>query len=285
MSDFEENTVKESLFSNESFFLDEKTEISELTEFTKIYRVSPISKKRSPFKKLKFKDFKSNPVLRGMLRALPIVFAFIPLGFVYGLMAFEAALPFWFAVGLSLVVFAGSSQYVAVGLLAAGQPFLAIISTTFIINLRHVLYSTAISKFLRTFNPFSKTIYSCLLTDEAFAVQSHVFTNELQTETEALSFMITHQMGWVLGSVLGFFLGQKVGDLKQWGFDYALAAMFISLIVIQLKNRVMIFLCVLSGALSLGLSLFGGKTLSVVFSTLITASLGMVWELTTPQSS
>ena len=87
--------------------------------------------------------------LQGMVKALPIVFGYIPIGFAYGVLAQQAGLSTLNILLMSIIVYAGSSQFIAVGLFAAAVPGLTIILTTFVVNLRHMLFSAALSPYLK----------------------------------------------------------------------------------------------------------------------------------------
>ena len=84
-------------------------------------------------------------ILSGMWQALPIVLGYVPVGFAYGVLALKAGLPAIPAALMSMIVFAGSAQFIAVGLLAVDAPALTVILTTFVVNLRHLLMSAAMA--------------------------------------------------------------------------------------------------------------------------------------------
>ena len=83
-------------------------------------------------------------LFRGMTKALPIALGYIPIGFAYGVLAQQAGLSTINTLLMSVIVYAGSSQLIAVGLFAATVPGLTIILTTFVVNLRHMLFSAAL---------------------------------------------------------------------------------------------------------------------------------------------
>ncbi len=83
------------------------------------------------------------PWLQGMVQAVPIVLGYIPVGFAYGVLAQKAGLSAFNTLLMSIIVYAGSAQLIAVGLVSSGLAPLSIIITTFIVNLRHMLMSAA----------------------------------------------------------------------------------------------------------------------------------------------
>ena len=91
--------------------------------------------------------------LSGFSQATPIWLGYISVGFAYGVLAQKAGLSMLNAILMSVIVYAGSAQLIAVGLFAAGAPAASIILTTFVVNLRHILMSAAVSTHLKGREP------------------------------------------------------------------------------------------------------------------------------------
>src|SRR5689334_12770647 len=88
----------------------------------------------------------SGQILRnGLTAAWPICLGFLPIGLSLGVLAQKAGLLPWQVAAMSFLVFAGGSQFIAVGMLAAGASVVTIIGTTFLVNLRHLLMSSALA--------------------------------------------------------------------------------------------------------------------------------------------
>jgi predicted branched-subunit amino acid permease len=77
----------------------------------------------------------------GMVETLPLVIAAFPFGIVFGALAQSTGLGFAVTLGMSAIVFAGASQFIAITLLAAATAFPVIVLTVFVVNLRQMLYS------------------------------------------------------------------------------------------------------------------------------------------------
>ena len=86
-------------------------------------------------------DARRREFLAGVKAELPILLGVSPFGMIYGVLALSAGLPAALAFAMSWVVFAGSAQFVGAQLIGAGAPGIVILVTTFIVNLRNVLYS------------------------------------------------------------------------------------------------------------------------------------------------
>lgn len=84
--------------------------------------------------------------LSGMKKALPVAFGYIPIAITYGILAENTGIPAYITVLMSVVVFAGASQFVALNLIALGLGSWEIISTTFVVNFRHFLMSASLSQ-------------------------------------------------------------------------------------------------------------------------------------------
>ncbi len=212
----------------------------------------------------------------GLSQATPIALGYIPIGFAYGVLASKAGLSAPNTLLMSVIVFAGSAQLIAVGLFEAGVPALSILLTTFVVNLRHLLMSAALSPYLKGWRKSELAPFSFELTDETFAVHSLRFASGRDGKLESFIINVVAQCAWVLGSFLGMVAGQLIQDVRPLALDYALPAMFIALLVMQLKNRIYLGMAILAGGLSVGLQLIGFDQWNVIVATLIAATVG-VW--------
>jgi 4-azaleucine resistance transporter AzlC len=227
-----------------------------------------------------------HPLRTAWLVSLPVVFGYLPIGFAYGLLAIQAGLSALNAVLMSVIVYAGSAQLIAVSLLAAGAPPLSIVGTTFIVNLRHLLMSAALAPYLRAWRGRALAIFAYELTDESFAIHATRFAQGHTRPPETLAINLIAQSAWVLGTLMGVLAGSMVTDVSRFGLDYALVAMFIALLVFQIKERRLLVVALLSGSLSILLLLAGASQWNVILATLITATLALGVETwTRPASS
>ncbi|EKD39218.1 MAG: branched chain amino acid ABC transporter permease [uncultured bacterium] len=215
----------------------------------------------------------------GVRRALPIVLGYVPIGFAYGVLAGKSGLSDANILLMSLIVFAGSSQFIAVGLFAAGTGPAAVILTTFVVNLRHMLMAASLAPFLSGWKKRHLAWFSFELTDETFALHSTSAGKLAECRLEALSLNMTAQASWVAGTILGIVASGLIGDVKPLGLDYALAAMFIGLLVGQCENRVRVITAILSGGIATLLYLAGWHQFHIIVATVAGATLGLLGEL------
>lgn len=214
----------------------------------------------------------------GVVRAVPIVLGYIPIGFAYGVLAQQADLSIANTLLMSVLVYAGSSQLVAVGLFAQGVPALSIIMTTFVVNLRHMLFSAALSPYLKRWRKGELAAFAYELTDETFALHSVLFSQEVPPKPTVFAINVTAQLSWILGTALGIVAGRYVTDVRPLALDFTLPAMFIALLVIQLKGRVDGAVALCGGVGAVLLTLVGLDRWSVILATVIAATLGVVLE-------
>jgi len=226
-------------------------------------------------RKEKVKDTRSHVIfLRGAAAALPIVLGYLPVGFAFGVLAQEAGLSLFNTVLMSLMVFAGSAQLIAVGLIAASLSPLSIITTTFIVNLRHLLMSAALFPRISQWRKRELAGFAFELTDETFGLHATRFESQAVEKGEVFAINLTAHTAWIITSGLGALMGRKVSDIESLGLDYALPAMFIALLVMQVRMRTQAWAAILAGALSLGLLMLGFKQSHVILATVIGAILG-----------
>ncbi|HAS87990.1 MAG TPA: branched-chain amino acid ABC transporter permease [Desulfovibrio sp.] len=218
---------------------------------------------------------KPNSVLVSAFKqALPIILGYLPVGFAYGVLARKSGISIDNTVIMSLIVFAGSAQFIAVGLIASGASALSVIITTFIVNLRHMLMSAALSPYLKKWSKLEIAGFTFQLTDESFAVHSTRFANGDTHKSETFLINSIAQLAWVGGTVLGIFSSTLISDVKPMGLDYALPAMFIALLIFQIKDKSHVIVGLITGLLSTALALGGAGQWNVIIATLIGATLG-----------
>jgi 4-azaleucine resistance transporter AzlC len=222
---------------------------------------------------------------RGLSAAAPIVLGYLPIGFAYGVLASKAGLSPHSAVLMSVLVYAGASQFIAAGLFAAGALPLTIIATTFLVNLRHALMSASLAPHLHSWRRRTLGAFAYQLTDETFAVHATQMADRPPDKVQAFCINACAQAAWVSGSWLGVVGGQFIPDPKPWGLDYALPALFLALLVFQLRDQIDLAIALFAGVLAVGLVWLGLNHVSIVLATCASATLGAIWETRSKRSS
>jgi 4-azaleucine resistance transporter AzlC len=156
---------------------------------------------------------------------------------VFGALAVQAGLTVLEAQGFSFFIFAGSAQFIAVGMVQAAAPAVLIVATIFVVNLRHALYSASLAPYLAHLPRRWKIALSWLLTDEAFAMASlryRKLDNRL-AHWYTLGTGVTLWAAWQLSTLGGILLGTQIP--ASWGLDFALPLTFIALLVMSIDDR------------------------------------------------
>lgn len=196
-------------------------------------------------------------VFRGVKMAAPIMLGYAPIGAAYGLLAQQAGLSVWFALCLSLFVYAGAAQFMAVSLLSNGAGIAVIIGTTFVVNFRHVLMSAALSPFMRLWKKWQLAFFGGMITDESFAIHSRNFTLNGADPQEAIALNIAAYLTWAASGMAGFHMGALIDRPEAWGFDFALPAMFIGLLLPACRTAPAAIAALTGGIASVTLHLTG----------------------------
>ncbi len=217
------------------------------------------------------------PVKNGMIDALPIVLGYLPVGIAFGLLARQAGLTPMEIGLMSLLVYAGASQFIAVEMILKGIQWAPIIITTFLINLRHLLMSSTLSLFFTRHRPWILILLSTQLTDESFAM---AMSNPAKIENRPrylFGLQGTSHLAWITGSVLGAFFGRLIHP-QSYGIPFALPALFICLLMLQVHNLLHLSLIGMAGVLSLLFKSFLPGNWYIVLTALITSGLGVMME-------
>ncbi len=205
------------------------------------------------------------PWREALVRTWPIALGYVPVGMAYGVLAGKAGLGALNVLAMSLLVYAGSAQLVAVGLFAAGASGLSVVATTLAVNLRHLLFSAAMAPLLRGWRKPELAAFAFELTDESFALHAARFGRGDRDKGLTLAINVAAQAAWVAGTALGLVLGDALGDGRAFALDFALPGMFLALLAGQLAGRSHVAAALSGAVLSLGAAqwgLSGGGTLA-----------------------
>jgi 4-azaleucine resistance transporter AzlC len=187
--------------------------------------------------------------LGGVAAAWPICLGYFPIGLSLGVLAPKSGLASWQVALMSLLVFAGGSQFIAVAMISAGASVAAIVATTFMVNLRHLLMSSSLAVYFPGVCRGFLALFAYGVTDESFAVNMTRFREEGWDRHQALVLNQTANAAWIVSTVAGVYVGQFI-PAGALGIDYALTAMFICLLVFQLRNRIFVVTAVVAACLS-----------------------------------
>lgn len=211
----------------------------------------------------------------GFLAAWPVCLGYTAVGLAFGVLARKAGMSSLEVGMMSLLVYAGSSQFIAASMIGNGVGLLPIVLTTFVVNLRHLLMSSALSVHLRGLTHRQTALFAYGVTDESFAVNSARFRDEKWSWQTALVVNHISNMAWVISTIAGSLLGNFV-PAGAFGIDYALTSMFLCLLVFQMRDSLQVLAAVLAGILAVVLSLLLPGNYHVIIASFIAATIALL---------
>ncbi|MFC0469351.1 AzlC family ABC transporter permease [Halalkalibacter kiskunsagensis] len=208
---------------------------------------------------------------KGLLAGSSIALGYFPAALTFGLLAKSTGLTLIETVAMSLFVYAGAAQYMALNLIAIGTGAFEIIFTTFIVNIRHLLMSASVRERVENDHPIVKALYSFGITDEVFAVTT---TQEGHVKTGFVVGVATiAYISWVINSGIGYFVGTVLPETLQQSMGIALYAMFIALLMPSIKKHQKVIVLAGSAAVCNSIfSLFMPNGWSIIIATLLVSA-------------
>jgi 4-azaleucine resistance transporter AzlC len=221
----------------------------------------------------------------GVHACIPTLLGYIGIGIAAGVIGKSANLSILEVTLLAMIVYAGAAQFIIAGLMMVATPVSAVIFTVFLVNSRHFLMSMATAPIFRQYSLLNNIGIGSLLTDESFAVAMTAISNQVPINPPWMHGLnLTAYLTWILSCLMGALIGQWLPDPALFGLDYALVAMFIGLLYLQLisdktkkiKNKITAMLTV---SIMLVLLLrFISVELAILISTFIGCCLGILVE-------
>lgn len=192
----------------------------------------------------------------GVRGVAPLLLGAMPFGLIYGVLAITIGLPTAMAQGMSMIIFAGSAQFLTTQLLRDGAPLVVIIITAAVLNLRHMLYSASLAPHLQPLNRGWKALLAYLLTDEAYAIaitrywqadgqQDHAQNTSQYKHWFVLGTGLALWITWQISTAVGIFMGAQIPD--AWSLDFAMPLTFIAIVVPALRDRATLGAAVVAG--------------------------------------
>lgn len=174
----------------------------------------------------------------GFKALLPVLLGVVPFAMIFGVTAVNLNVPALQAMGMSLIVFAGAAQLVALQLINGGAPLLVILASTFFVNLRFLMYSASIAPHLQEASGPRKGWLAYLLTDQAYAVAITHYNENPDAPYKPYFFLgagVALAGTWQIGTAVGIFLGAQIP--ASWSLDFAMPLTFLALVFPALKDR------------------------------------------------
>ena len=215
----------------------------------------------------------------GLQKSISIGIGYAPVALTFGILSLQNGLTVWEAGLMSLLVFAGAAQFIAIQLIGQGATVWVIGLTTLIVNIRHILMSFSMIRFFSGVSLGRLSLLAQGLTDESFVLNSKLL-EDIRTPEErsrvALGVNIGAYLSWVIFTFVGAWLG-KYMTITFSGFDFALLALFIVLTV-GIVNRSNVFTYLFAGIIAIILKLLIPGKAYLLLSVSIAATVGALIE-------
>ena len=194
----------------------------------------------------------------------PVLGTTLLVGMTFGVVARQSGLQPLEIVAMSLLVFAGASQFAMVQLFSQAAPTPVVIVSVLFINLRHALMAASLRSQLKELPLFGRLLAAFFLTDEAFAMAIGHFRRGGRSLAYYFMFAISLYVLWNVATIGGILLGDVIGDPRRYGVDFAITATFIGIVVLAIRRRSDIVIAVLAAVVAGGLALAGASTVAVI---------------------
>ncbi|WP_125007906.1 AzlC family ABC transporter permease [Lentilactobacillus kosonis] len=221
------------------------------------------------------------PYWRRILNAsLPVDLSYIPIGLACGILLHASGFNIYMTALVSLLVFSGGAQFLIASLLATNAPMYSVVLMMFFLELRYALLGSSLSKYLHGKSLGFTTLFAASMNDENYAINYLKFSTDKNfTPRDALNVEHYTLAFWTVSNIIGSIIGSAV-SINLTVVHFALTALFLYMIVMQLKNGLIIFICIVSGFLAAVCMVITKSTLGLVISTLIASFVGFALEAT-----
>lgn len=224
------------------------------------------------------------PIRQGFVETIVVWPGVAPFGMVYAVSALAAGLSVWETLGMSLIVFAGASQFTAVGLFGSGANPWTIIATTAIINARHLLLATSTASYIRRAPSWLRALVAFQLTDETYAVGIQHFAKHGGDAWYQFGSNLSLYVVWAASTVIGSLLGALIPDPGALGLDLIFPLTFIAFTVPLLRDRVNRVVAALAALISVGTALILPGSWYVLTAGILASAVGaMLARRSAPQ--
>jgi 4-azaleucine resistance transporter AzlC len=214
----------------------------------------------------------------GVLAVIPLWLASIPFAIIFAVTALSAGLTALQVMAMSLLIFAGSAQFIGAGLFArAASPF-EIIITTLIVNARHLLMSASLGEHIRHLPTWLKGLIAFQLTDESYALGIARYLEGRGSPAYQLGANIFLYVGWQVSTAIGILVGQQIPDPAVLGLDLVFPLTFLGLLVPLLRERANVLVAGIAALIAIGGALLLPGSWYILLAGLIASGLGALIE-------
>lgn len=174
-------------------------------------------------------------IAQGLRDTWAAAIGLIPLGLAFGLLMVQSGFSWWWTPIFSIVIYAGSMEFLAISMVTGGATAVASLVTGFMVNFRHIFYGLTFPRH-RIHSRLGRAYSTYALTDETYAIVSSLPTDDRPSGTRILTIQIFCQALWIGGGIVGALAGQVIPSSIQ-GMEFALVALFVVLAMDSFRNN------------------------------------------------
>jgi 4-azaleucine resistance transporter AzlC len=179
-----------------------------------------------------------NSFMQGVKDCVPTLLGYLSIGFAAGVVEAAAGFSMLEIVLLSVFLYAGSAQFIAASMVSAAASAASITATVFFVNARHLLLSAALAPHFREYSAGKNFLIGAQLTDETFGVAATRLKGSVpHKDAWMLGLNMTAQLNWIAANAVGAAFGGWIPHPERYGLEFALPAMFIGLLAMQIMDR------------------------------------------------
>lgn len=212
----------------------------------------------------------------GFLATMPLWLGAAPFGAIYAVTALAAGLSGWQVQTMSLLVFAGSAQFTAAGLFASGASALSIVTTTAILNARHLLLAASLTPYTRLVPGWIKALLATQLTDETYAVGMRAFLDGRGSLAYFFGSNISMYLVWQCSTAVGLALGTLIPDPAAYGLDLIFPLTFIALLMPLLREHANRIVATLAAVLAVVGALVLPGSWYILIAGIVASGIGLI---------
>ena len=217
--------------------------------------------------------------------SMPLCLSYIPIGLACGILLHAAGFNFIMILIVSIVVFSGGAQFILASLLTINAPLSSIFLTLFFLELRYALLSSSLSKYIKSESQHFIWLFAVSMNDENYAINYLKFaTDKKWTPKDAL--MVEHYslISWSVANMVGGLIGSAI-SINLEVVDFALTALFLYMIVMQVQSHLTLLISILSAVLAVVFMVLTKSIIGVIIATLIASFVGFLIENTVRRRS
>lgn len=215
-------------------------------------------------------------IKRGARDLTGIAMAVLPFGLGFGAAAVEAGLHPAQASAMSASVFAGASQYAVLDLWREPVPWVALATAVLAVNARHIVLGATLVDYLEAASPRTRWLALAFLSDANWVSTRQAIARGERDLGHLVGGGLLLWTSWVVGTLIGAFAGEALGDLRRLGIDAVMPAFFACALVDLAREAENRFALVLAGVLTLGLAVIMPVHWAIICGALAAASLGTI---------